>query len=247
MPLPVALDRKIRRQFDKLIEDGNALHSSNGVDLEERYTTWSLNANTFLKRFFVLVPGSKEVELRILFERNLTYPVNAISGLSSGLSTFEWIQRLSPLVRQKVTVLEALRESYINELYDDLEALISSHVMTNLMEQAEALLGEGIQRQYSHLAAAVLCGAVLEDALRRLCQRQAPPIDIVTSHGEKKTLEPLIQDLQRAKVFNKLVGDQLRAWAKIRNYAAHGEFSEFTREQVDLMLPGVKHFLAMHM
>ena len=109
------------------------------------------------------------------------------------------------------------------------------------------MLNEGIQGQYDHVPAAVLCGAVLEDALRRLCQKQTPPIDIVKANGNKKTLEPLIQDLQRANVFNKLVAVQLRAWAKIRNYAAHGEFSEFTREQVDLMLPGVRQFLVLHL
>lgn len=97
------------------------------------------------------------------------------------------------------------------------------------------------------MPAAVLCGAVLEDALRRLCQKQSPPIDILKPGGDKKTLEPLIQELQRANVFNKLVADQLRAWAKIRNYAAHGEFHEFGRGDVDLMLPGVRQFLAAHM
>ena len=115
------------------------------------------------------------------------------------------------------------------------------------MEQAEALLGEGIEGKYDHVPAAVLCGAVLENALRRLWQKQTPPIEITKSNGQKKTLEPLIQDLQKAKVFNKLVADQLRAWAKIRNYAAHGEFNEFRREHVELMLPGVMDFLAMHL
>ena len=246
MPLPQELDDKIRLRFDEFIQEGNALGSAEVVEREDRYTTWSLRANTFLKWFFDHVPGSREDDLLSLFKRDQIYPVNAMSGLSSAMSALEWMQRLSPLVRRKVTVLKALRENYTNGDYEDLEERITSHVHTNLMEQAEALLGEGIERQYDHVPAAVLCGAVLEDALRRLCQRQKPPIDIVKSNGDKKTLEPLIQDLQRAKVFNKSVADQLRAWAKIRNYAAHGEFTEFTREQVDLMLPGVRQFLAVH-
>ena len=91
------------------------------------------------------------------------------------------------------------------------------------MEQAEALLGEGIEGQYDHVPAAVLCGAILEDALRRLCQKQTPPIATAKPDGRKKTMEPqkLIQDLRKAEAFNKLVANQLRSWAKIRNYAAH--------------------------
>ena len=55
-------------------------------------------------------------------------------------------------------------------------------------------------------------------------------------------MEPLIQDLRKAEAFNKLVANQLRSWAKIRNYAAHGEFDECRRENVDLMLSGVRDF-----
>ena len=97
------------------------------------------------------------------------------------------------------------------------------------------------------MPAAVLTGAVLEDTLRRLCQRQSPPIATLKPNGDKKTLDPLITDLQKAIVFNKAKADQLRSWAKIRNYAAHGEFTEFTRSDVEAMIAGVKTFIADHM
>lgn len=71
------------------------------------------------------------------------------------------------------------------------------------MGQAEQLLGEGVAGQYDQVPAAVLAGAVLKDALRRLCQRQAPSIDTLKPNGDKKTLDPLIADLQKANLFNK--------------------------------------------
>ena len=98
--------------------------------------------------------------------------------------------------------------------------------------------------QYDHVPAAVLTGAVLEDALRRLCQRQNPPIDTLKTDGSPKTLDPLIVDLQKANVFNKAKADLLKSWAKTRNYAAHGEFNQFTRADVEAMIPGVKTFIA---
>ena len=38
----------------------------------------------------------------------------------------------------------------------------------------------------------------------------------------------------------------LRAYAKIRNSAAHGEYEDFTKAEVKLMIDGIKNFLADH-
>ena len=245
--MSIDLDPKIRLRFDELIEEGNALCSASVEGRENRYTAWSIRALAFLKWFFNHVPGSSDNDLLHLFELNQTYPISALSGFGSAMSTFEWIHRLNPLVQQKITVLRSLRDSYVNGDYDNLEARITSHVLTSLMDQAEALLGEGIDGQFDHVPAAVLCGAVLEDALRRLCLMQSTPIEIVKQNGQKKTMEPLIQDLQKGKLFNQGIAADLRAWARIRNYAAHGEFNEFSRDQVGRMLSGVKQFLAQYL
>ena len=54
----------------------------------------------------------------------------------------------------------------------------------------------------------------------------------------------LIDDLKKSNYFNEAVAKQLRAWTAIRNHAAHGEFEEFTRQQVENMIPGINNFLA---
>ncbi|NJO83690.1 MAG: DUF4145 domain-containing protein [Blastochloris sp.] len=125
--------------------------------------------------------------------------------------------------------------------------MIEANVTADYMTQAEQLLDEGVAGQYNHVSAAVLAGAILEDTLRRLCQRQSPPIDTLKPNGDKKTLDPLITDLQKANVFNKAKADQLKSWAKTRNYAAHGEFTEFNRTEVEAMIVGVKAFIADYM
>jgi uncharacterized protein YutE (UPF0331/DUF86 family) len=90
----------------------------------------------------------------------------------------------------------------------------------------------------------VLSGAVLEKALRALCARQQPQIPTTNANGDNKTLNPLIDDLKKAGVFNELKAKQLRAWADIRNKAAHGEFAQFTKTDVEQMLAGISTFLA---
>lgn len=246
MPLPAELDCKIRRRFSELIEQGNALVSADVVGREHNYTTWSLHANTFLKQLFNQVPGSREVVLLNLFERHQTYPANLLDSFASAMSVIEWTNRLRPLVQHKVTVLKALQDSYIDGDYEDLETRIASHVLTNLMEQAEALLGEGIERQYDHVPAAMLCGAVLEHNLRRFCEQQESSIEITNRGGSFKTLGPLIGELEKKKAFDKLIFKNLKVWADIRNSAAHGQFDKFSRLDVEQMLAGVRQFLDEH-
>ncbi len=234
MPLPIELDRKIRLRFVELIAEVETLLA--GLDEYDashylQYREWVEKTTGLL---YMLFGDSTQGEK---YQKIMEW--DPVLGQMGGMPHH---YMSTPAVRTKAARLKGIRDNYVNGFYDGIEQQIVANVSADYMEQAEDLL-----REKYHIPAAVLCGAVLEDALRRLCQKQTPPIDIVKSNGDKKTLEPLIQDLQRAKVYNKLAADQLRAWAKIRNYAAHGEFCEFTREQVDLMLPGVKQFLAVHM
>lgn len=59
-------------------------------------------------------------------------------------------------------------------------------------------------------------------------------------------MNPLIDDLKKAGVFNELKAKQLRSWADVRNKAAHGEFDQFNRTDVEQMMIGVTNFLADH-
>jgi len=68
----------------------------------------------------------------------------------------------------------------------------------------------------------------------------------VKPNGERKTLDPLITDLKKTGIYNETKAKQLRAWAAIRNHAAHGEFDQFNREDVEDMIRGIKKFLARY-
>ena len=72
-------------------------------------------------------------------------------------------------------------------------------------------------------------------------------LQTVKSNGNKLTLNPLIDELKTAGVFNELIAKQLRAWADIRNAAAHGEFDRFSRSDVETMIKGIDSFLATYM
>jgi hypothetical protein len=127
-----------------------------------------------------------------------------------------------------------------------LEHQIHNKIAIDLMEQAEQLLAEGTAGPHEHIPAAVLAGAVLEHFLRMLCTRQSPPISLNLDNGNLKTLATLVNDLEKVGFYNTVEKKQLKVWVEIRNAAAHGQFGEFTHEQVVKMIEGIKQFVEDH-
>ena len=248
MPLPKEIDERVRKRFEDLTSEGETIlrnigHSRDAAlvkrqrQLEEQriLSLGRINAGPNATDYGTFVTNVENLARNILDANHLNqflekirraeseHPIDIHFGLIFGY-------------------LKGLKIDYESGMLDGLYKVIETNITYDYMSQAEQLL-EGYNHQYDHVPAAVLAGAVLEDALRRLCQRQNPPIDTETN-GKPKTLDPLITDLQTNKVINKAKAAQLRSWAQIRNAAAHGRFEEFNRSQVDEMIPSIKNFLA---
>jgi hypothetical protein len=166
---------------------------------------------------------------------------------SSARHQVEFFRKLhgtKPHVEYGIGILRGLRGDLVGGFLDDLELKMETEISGDYLGQAEQLLNEGRQGHNEHVPAAVLSGAVLEKSLRCLCARQKPPIAIINDKGFLKTMNPLIDDLKSAGLYNEVKAKQLRAWADIRNKAAHGHFDQFTKQDVELMLKGVSSFLA---
>ncbi len=235
MPFPVALDRKIRLRFDELIEEVETLLA----ELDEydqnhyvRYREWQVKASGLL---LMLFGDSKEAAKYQQIVEHHPGPRSGVVGKRSKVI-------LASSAQETLATLKGIRDNYLNGFHADFEQLIIANVSADYMEQAEALLGEGF-----YVPAAVLCGVDLENRLRSYCENLDPPIETVKPNGESKTLGSLIGELDQVKAFDKQTRKMLRAWADIRNAAAHGRDDEFTREQVELMLLGVNGFLANHL
>jgi hypothetical protein len=143
-----------------------------------------------------------------------------------------------------VSQLRGLKDDFDKGFFSNLSLQVEAEIAADYMGQAEQLLAEGQSGQYDHVPAAVLAGAVLEKGLRTICTNQTPPLSIITPKGDPLMMNRLIDDLKKAGVFNELKAKQIRAWTDIRNAAAHGNFSVFTRNDVEIMIRGVNNFLA---
>lgn len=240
MPMPPETRRKILERLDDLIRRGDALKVEEKWVEPNRDPSWIWpNGNPYAK-------GHRSIDMdwaalsewrsscvmfleRILPKRSsLTDVLEQMRKARPGESVLTWTK----------AQLRAIREEIDHGLLDELSDEIEAEIAANYMGQAEDLLGEATTQAY--VPAAVLAGAVLERYLRELCAKQSPPVDTVGANGKPKTLEPLIADLTKAGAFNATRAALLRGWAAIRNRAAHGEWDQFTREDVEGMVRGVR-------
>lgn len=132
-------------------------------------------------------------------------------------------------------ILQALRADYDAGYLTSLEELIHADIFGGFLEMAQYLLSEGYKDP-----AAVLIGGVLEEHLRKLCDKHGIAITVA---GRPKKADALNSDLAAVGVVSKLDQKNVTAWLDLRNKSAHGQYSEYTKPQVELFLQGVQDFL----
>lgn len=144
--------------------------------------------------------------------------------------------RESRTLKGKIGSLRALRRDYDEGYLSSLHGLIRAELFADFLEMAEHLLGQGYKDP-----AAVLIGGVLEEHLRALCIVRAIAL---SDSGKPKKADSMNNELASAGAYNKLDLKNVTAWLDLRNKAAHGHYNEYTAEQVEIMLTGVREFAA---
>lgn len=130
-------------------------------------------------------------------------------------------------------IVEAAHRDFESGLLFELRSLVAADLLGDFMTQAEVLLSSGY-----HVPAASLAGAVLEDTLRKLCEKRG----IAVPHKTK--IDSLNSELARHGAYDKLVQKRITALADIRNNSDHGHFDKFTKEDVADMLKWIGRFTA---
>jgi hypothetical protein len=132
-------------------------------------------------------------------------------------------------------VLKAIRTEYEAGYLQSAVELIHADVFADFLEMADYLIQQGYKDP-----AAVISGSVLEEHLRKLSEKHHIPI--VNPNASPKKADGLNSELTAAGAYSKLDQKSVTAWLDLRNKAAHGQYSEYTKEQVALMLQGVRDF-----
>jgi len=243
MPLPPKLQEKFLKRFDELIAEGDAIYKAIQF-VQGRVHIDEITEEQYRDPDFYIVDWQSVVKWRASCVALLSQIVAERHVLWDSVKLFSELPNAKDRVEWGISTLKAIREDFERGFLGDLLIQVEAEVAADYMGHAEGLLREGQKGKYDHVPGAVLAGAVLEKALRTLCLQQHPAIPATKSDGDPKTLNPLIDDLKKAGVFNEAKAKQLRAWADVRNHAAHGEFDQFTRADVEQMISGINNFLA---
>ncbi len=141
--------------------------------------------------------------------------------------------------RQCRAILRAARRDFAEGLLAGVRELVAAEVFDDLLQMSEYLLDEGF-----HLPAGAVCGAVLEDSLRKLCRKHD-----IEWEGDS-SISKLNTALYRASIFHKAEQGQIDAWGKLRNRIDHGDFQDpgdIDASDVRRMIEGTRDFIVRHL
>jgi hypothetical protein len=139
-------------------------------------------------------------------------------------------------------ILRSLRIAYEKGYLRQVTELIHADVFNDFLETSEYFLEEGYKDP-----AAVMAGGVLEEHLRKLCQKNNIPTVEPTKSGHRpKKAESMNTELAGVSVYSKLDQKSVTAWLDLRNKAAHAKYTEYVEGQVSLMLQGIRDFIIRH-
>ena len=117
-----------------------------------------------------------------------------------------------------------------------IQELAAADIFLDFLEQADHLLSLG----YSAPAAS-LAGAVLENGLRSLAERNCIAVKA------RDDLSALNSKIAAKSVYNRLRQKQIAVWIDVRNAADHGRFDDFRESDVADLIKGARDFFAEQM
>lgn len=215
------LDERIQERLAALIEKGEAVRAtyvwlplsnlSNRPDLDgEQFAEWRSQSLVCLTQVFG--PSHDYTASFTTLTAGHAYRGSAEAGLG--------------ILR---AALEDVARGYVTTLHD----MAAAEVFSDFLEQAEHLL------QHNYFApAASLAGAVLENGLRSLAERNEIAVK------PRDDLSALNSRLGAKGIYNRLRQKEVSVWIDVRNLADHGRFDDLTEDNVAGLIKGVRSFLA---
>lgn len=220
----MSVEDKIVKRLDELIDKGDkvidtaepeAPGSSKMVVDQAAFAPWRLQILNLLTQSL----GQNHIYLEEFESRGYASPYAYTSA-----------------VKRYQGVLRALREDILGGYLADVKTLISAEVFDDFLDMADHLL----ECSYKDPAAS-LCGAVLENGLRRVASNAGVKLK------SREDLGSLNHKCADAGIYTRLVQKKIQVWNDIRNNADHGKFNEYLGQDVQDMLKGVRQFLEDHL
>ena len=214
--------KRYAERLQELIEDGKSVAklekpSSLGGSFIQGEDDIKLNAwLTKASNILETVFGAQSPQFRSFRE---VLPKEGIKGVSRAYD-------IHPITGVLAGALDDLEKGFLIGQ----EFLIAGEVFDSILEQAKVLNKAGYKDP-----AAVLVRVVIEDALKRLARHEG--VD------DSRKASQINDDLKKLGLYPQAQWRFVQAWLDIGNAAAHGNFGEYTEEDVMKTIDGVEYFL----
>lgn len=142
---------------------------------------------------------------------------------------FEQSSQISALVGLLTGALDDLEHGYLMGQ----EFIIAAEVFDSVLEQAKHLNQTGHKDP-----AAVLARVILEDSLKRLAREE--------SIDDTLKATRINDELKKVGKYTQHQWRLIQSWLDIGNAAAHGNFSDYSQENVERLIEDIERFLAAH-
>jgi len=224
--MSLKIDEKILREVDelavsteKLSRDAASSKNSLGPERVEELASLTSRVGQIIHHLY----GDNSQ-----YRQNLTKVLSTINFHSMHSHYFMHISEFAGIVK-------GIQHDIKVGLLNDFRMLLQAEIFADFLEMAEYLLGEGYKD-----AAAVILGSVMEDSLKKLAVSRG--LKTTSSNGKPLTIDPLNIELAKDNAYSPLIQKQITTWANLRNDAAHGNYSEYDKDQVKQMLLFVQKF-----
>jgi hypothetical protein len=166
--------------------------------------------------------------------------VHRISGTNSSYSQeISRIHRPNTQIHNHISeiigVAQALRDDLHSGYVRNLTEMIHAEVFSDFLEMARHLVDSGFKD-----AAAVIAGSTLESHLKKLATKYSIP---VTIDNRSVKADKLNSDLVELPAYSVLDQRNVTAWLDLRNKAAHGNYNDYTKDQVVLLVSAIQDFI----
>ncbi len=172
--------------------------------------------------------GAEHLLVELVGRENPYYKrfVEAAAGDTNGYA---------PYVESGVAIMCAVYDDFRSGRLKSFRGLIEAAVFADFIDMAEHILESGY-----YGAAGALMGGVLERGLRDVATARG------VAPGATGDLPALNARIAQAGIYNALRQKEVQYFIDIRNKAAHGQFDQFTPEDVRKMIKGVRELLAAY-
>jgi hypothetical protein len=134
-----------------------------------------------------------------------------------------------------IGIAKALREDINDGYINSLIELTHADIFSDFLEMATHLNDSNYKDP-----AAVLAGSTLESHLKKLANKNTIAVDI---NGKPVKADKLNADLVKANAYGSIDQKNVTAWLGLRNDAAHGNYTAYTRDQVKLLISSIQDFI----